>query len=388
MNLSKSQRIREVAAYFLKLGLTAFGGPAAHIAMMREEVVKRRNWMDDRQYLDLLGATQLIPGPNSTEMAIFIGFFRAGCVGLILGGLCFILPAAVMVTVLAWLYVRFGQLPEVGSFFYGMTPVIVVIILQAVFELSKHTVKGPFIASVGIASIVLFLSGLNPVLILLVCGLLVLSSRYYRRLRNKGTQAWAFFLSGGTLSIVSGTSFSLPLLFLIFLKIGAVLFGSGYVLLAFLRADFVENLRWLTDKQLIDAVAIGQATPGPVFTTATFIGFLLGGIPGALVATLGIFLPSFLFVAVMNPIIPRLRHSPILSGFLDGVNIASLGLMAGVAWQLCRSSLIDPFSVTTAIISLWLLFQRKINSTWLILAGGMMGLLSSVILALAYHVSR
>ena len=377
------QRLTEVAALFLKLGMTAFGGPAAHIAMMHDEIVKRRQWLGDQEFLDLVGATNLIPGPNSTEMAIHIGFLRAGWPGLITGGLCFIMPAMLIVMLLAWIYVRFGSAPQAGWLLYGVKPVVISIIAQALLTLGQKAVKSLPIALVGLAVLVLYFLGINEIVLLLGSGLLVMIGANLTRLRR---QTWRVLLgplfAGLNLPAFAAPAsapFGLPLLFLTFLKIGSVLYGSGYVLLAFLRADFVVRLGWLTDRQLIDAIAIGQVTPGPVFTTATFIGFVLGGWPGALMATLGIFLPSFIFVAISNPLIPRIRSSAWVSGLLDGVNVASLGLMAAVTWQLGRASLTDLLTGLMALVSFGLLVRFKINSTWLIAGGALIGLLSAAL---------
>jgi len=373
-----SQRLTEVAKLFLKLGMTAFGGPAAHIAMMHNEIVKRRKWLSDQQFLDLVGATNLIPGPNSTEMAIHIGFLRAGWPGLIVGGICFIVPAMLIVLFLAWVYVRFGATPQAEWLFYGIKPVVIAIIVQALWSLGQKAVKGAPTAAVAVIVIILYFMGMNEIALLFGGGLIVMLLTNYRRLRRRMAGIFIPLSSVGILSYVS-IPFSLPQLFLTFLKIGAVLYGSGYVLLAFLRADFVVRFGWLTDQQLMDAIAIGQVTPGPVFTTATFIGFVLGGIPGALLATLAIFLPSFIFVAISNPLIPRIRNSAWVSGLLDGVNVASLGLMAAVTWQLGRASLTGPLTILIALSSFVLLIWLKVNSTWLIVGGGLIGLLSSVL---------
>lgn len=375
--MSPELKLREVAALFLKLGLTAFGGPAAHIAMMRDEVVKRRKWVDDRHFLDLLGATNLIPGPNSTEMAIHLGFVRAGWPGLIAGGACFIIPAMLMVMALAWGYVRFGSTPEAGWLLYGVKPVVIAIIVQALWGLGQKAVKGPLTAIVGFAVLILYFLGVNEILLLFAGGLVVIVVENIHRLRRSGLSV--LILPIGALSMLPVPAgpevpFRFSHLFLIFLKIGAVLYGSGYVLLAFLRADFVTRLGWLTDQQLVDAIAVGQVTPGPVFTTATFIGYVLGGLPGAVLATVGIFLPSFIFVAISNPLIPRLRSSPWAASLLDGVNIASLGLMAAVTWQLGGSSLVDPLTIGISLVSIILLFLFRVNSTWLILGGAITGL--------------
>jgi chromate transporter len=379
MNPSLSQRLTEVAKLFLKLGMTAFGGPAAHIAMMHDETVKRRQWLSDQEFLDLVGATNLIPGPNSTEMAIHIGFLRAGWRGLIVGGACFIVPAMLIVLLLAWVYVRFGATPQAEWLLYGIKPVVIAIIIQALWSMGQKAVKGLLTAAVTVIVIVLYFVGINEIALLFAGGLIVMLGKNYRRLKGRLWGALMIPMSGvGILSQVA-TSFNLPSLFLIFLKIGAVLYGSGYVLLAFLRADFVVRLGWLTDQQLLDAVAIGQVTPGPVFTTATFIGYVLGGIPGALLATLGIFLPSFVFVAISNPLIPRIRNSAWVSSLLDGVNAASLGLMAAVTWQLGRASLTDPLTILVALGSFVLLIWFKVNSTWLVTGGGLIGLLSALL---------
>ena len=378
-----SQNLLEVARLFLKLGFTAFGGPAAHIAMMHDEVVKRRKWLSDQEFLDLLGATNLIPGPNSTEMSIHLSYLRAGWRGLIVGGACFILPAMLIVTALAWAYVELRSLPQVDWLLYGVKPVVIAIIAQALWNLGRKAVKNILLALIGVAVIVLYFFQFNELFLLFAGGMVVMLAENIRRFQTRGTGALllpgAAGLSGLALSTLVSVPFSLPLLFLTFLKIGSILYGSGYVLLAFLRSDFVVDLGWLTEAQLIDAVAIGQVTPGPVFTTATFIGYLLGGLPGALLATLGIFLPSFIFVAISNPLIPRMRNSPWVSGLLDGVNVASFGLMAAVTWQLGTASLIDPLTIGVGLVSLLLLVRFKINTTWLIAGGALLGLLRAFI---------
>jgi chromate transporter len=369
--------LKEVAALFLRLGATAFGGPAAHIAIMHDEVVKRRKWLSDQEFLDLVGATNLIPGPNSTEMAIHIGMLRAGWLGLVVAGVCFIAPAMLIVLGLAWAYARYGSTPQVEWLLYGIKPVVIAIILQALWSLGQKAVKGALTAVVALVVAALYLLGVNALLLLVAGGLAVMLALNYRRLRLPGIQALWLPLGGLGILLQASTPFSLPLMFLTFLKIGAVLYGSGYVLLAFLRSDFVVRYGWLTDQQLIDAIAIGQVTPGPVFTTATFIGYLLGGVNGALLATLAIFLPSFIFVALSNPLIPRIRNSPWLSALLDGVNVSSLGLMAAVTLQLGQEALVDPLTIAIAMVSLLLLMRFKINSTWLIGSGALVGWLSS-----------
>jgi chromate transporter len=373
-----SDRLREVAALFLKLGVIGFGGPAAHIAMMRDETVNRRKWLSDEEFLDLVGAVNLIPGPNSTEMAIHIGFLRAGWPGLITGGVCFIVPAMLSVLALAWAYVRFGSMPQAAWLLYGIKPVVIAIIVQALWGLGRKAVKGPLTAVVAVLIVALYFAGINEIALLFGGGLIVMLAVNFHRLRGK--VLGVTFLPLGGLGLLSQATipFNFTSLFFIFLKIGSVLYGSGYVLLAFLRADFVVRLGWLTDHQLLDAIAIGQVTPGPVFTTATFIGYVLGGVGGAILATLGIFLPSFIFVAISNPLIPKVRNSPWAGALLDGVNVASLGLMAAVSWQLGRASLTDPFTILIAVISFVLLIRFKVNSTWLIAGGALAGLLKAI----------
>jgi chromate transporter len=370
-------RLKEVIALFLRLGFTAFGGPAAHIAILRDEVVRRRRWVDDQTFLDLLGATNLIPGPNSTEMTMHLGYVRAGWPGLIAGGTCFVLPAMLMVIGLGWVYQRYGTTPEVGWLLYGIKPVVIGLILNALWALGRRAVKGRLTAVVGAVVLGLYLLGYNEIALLFAGGVVVMLASNLHRLRKIPPGAALLPAMGlaTPLAAASASGFSLPLLFVTCLKIGAVLYGSGYVLLAFLRADFVTRLGWLTDQQLLDAIAVGQVTPGPLFTSATFIGYLLGGVQGALLATLGIFLPSFVFVAISNPYVPRLRRSPWFGGLLDGVNVASLALMAAVTLQVARASVVDWITALLGIAATVLLLRFKVNSTWLVLAGGLVGLL-------------
>jgi chromate transporter len=387
---SVSNRLAEVAGLFLRLGFTAFGGPAAHIAMMRQEIVQRRKWISDERFLDLLGVVNLIPGPNSTELAIYLGYQRAGWSGLITAGICFIGPAMLIVLALAWLYVRFGSLPETGWLLYGIKPVVIAIIAQAVWGLCRTALKSFWSIALGLVALGLYLFGVNELILLLAGGLFLGIIRWWVRRRQRSVvssilpfslasvhELWQKVAPGVSLaSVASATApVSLLTLFLTFLKIGAVLYGSGYVLLSFLHTDFVEHLGWLTDRQLLDAISIGQFTPGPVFTTATFIGYLVAGWPGALLATLGIFLPSFLLVALIHPLAERLRQSPWFAAILDGVNIVALALMAGVLLQLGRSALIDVWTWIIALISLVVLLRFKINSVWLILAGAIVGVI-------------
>ncbi len=374
--------LRELAWFFLKLGTIAFGGPAAHIAMMEVEVVRKRRWVTREQFMDLLGAVNLIPGPNSTEMAIHLGLVRAGWRGLIVAGTCFILPAMLIVLALAAAYVRYGTLPEVGWLLYGVKPVIIAIVLQALWSLGKTAVKGPLTAAAGLAVVVLSFLGVNEVLLLFAGGVVVMAVQNVRGAWGRGAGAAAvtapILLGGSPASAAVAAGVTVPVslwsLTTFFLKVGSILFGSGYVLLAFLRADLVQRFGWLTDQQLLDAIAVGQVTPGPVFTTATFVGYVVAGVPGALLATLGIFFPSFVFVAASNPIIPRLRQSRWTAGFLDGVNVASLGLMAAVTWHLARAALVDGVTVGIALIAAVLVLRLRPNSAWLVLGGALVGI--------------
>jgi len=365
---------------FLKLGTIAFGGPAAHIAMMEDEVVRRRRWLTHDEFLDLLGATNLIPGPNSTEMAIHIGHRRAGWKGLLVAGASFIVPAVLIVTTFAWAYVRYGSIPEVKGVLYGVKPVIIAIIVQALWSLGRAAIKTRLLAVIGITGIILTFIGLHELLVLLGAGLAVAATRLTMR-SIKGQKSFLLLISASPLVLflqsggtsVAAASFSLMLLFFFFLKVGAVLYGSGYVLLAFIRADLVNRWHWLTESQLLDAVAVGQVTPGPVFTTATFIGYVLGGTKGAAVATVGIFLPAFVFVAASGPLVPRIRRSPTAGSFLDGVNAAAMSLMVVVTYQLGRAAIIDLPTIALAVISGVLLFGFRLNSAWLVLSGGIAG---------------
>ncbi|MFW5943564.1 MAG: chromate efflux transporter [bacterium] len=378
----------EVARLALRLGFTAFGGPAAHIAMLHDEVVVRRKWIDEQRFLDLLGATNLIPGPNSTEMVIHVGHIRAGYKGLLAAGAAFILPAASMVLALAWLYMQYGSTPTGEWLLYGIKPVIIAIVFQALWHLGKKAVKGPFLGAVGVAVFALYLLGYNELLLLVAGGLLVVLVQYGRRrlAEEPGSAAallpWLALPSLSSLASASSVAQTIPVslerLFLVFLKVGAVLYGSGYVLLAFLRNDLIVNLGWLTDQQLLDAVAIGQFTPGPVFTTATFIGYVVADWPGAILATIGIFLPSFIFVAAISPLIPRLRESAIAASILDGVNVAALGLMAAVTWELGRAAVVDWLTALLAVVSAILLFRLRLNSAWIVLGGAFVGLIASL----------
>ena len=387
--------LAELASLFLKLGTIAFGGPAAHVAMMEDEVVRRRRWMSREQFLDYYGATNLIPGPNSTELAIHIGHARAGWPGLLIAGTCFIVPAALIVTAIASAYVRYGSLPQAEGLLYGVKPVVIAVVLQALLGLARSAVTSGTLAALAVIAAMAAALGVNELLMLVAAGALAAT---LSRLAAAGSREALHSLGGAVASLstnsialrrsssVSGmfaplgvaigaAPFGLWPLFLLFLKVGSVLFGSGYVLLAFLRADLVERLGWLSEQQLLDAVAVGQMTPGPVFTTATFIGYVLGGATGALVATIGIFLPAFVFVALSGPLVPRIRGSPTARAVLDGVNVASLALMAVVTWHLGHSALVDVPTVTLAVLSLLLLVRFRVNSAWLVAGGGIVGLL-------------
>jgi chromate transporter len=397
---SRRTPLGELARLFLRLGFTAFGGPAAHIAMMKDEAVTRRKWLTEAEFLDLLGATNLIPGPNSTEMAIHIGFLRGRWRGLLLAGVCFILPAALIVSVFAWAYVVFGALPPVAGFLYAVKPVIIAVIAQAIWGLVKPAVKTRFLAAIGVSALALALLGVDELLLLFGTGALAGVVRWalppnagetrpgMRSLLTVLSVAAAMVTLPTLLTRVgpmaetaSGPNVPLGLtpLFLFFLKVGSVLYGSGYVLLAFLRDGLVHRWHWLTETQLLDATAVGQVTPGPVFTTATFIGYLLGGPMAAFVATLGIFLPSFVFVALSGPLVPRLRKSPLAGAFLDGVNVAALALMLAVTWELGRAALVDGVTVALAAVSAFLLIRFRVNSAWLILGAGALGVVLTLL---------
>ena len=371
---SHAGSLSEVAALFLKLGFVAFGGPAAHISLMRDEVVTRRRWVTEQQFLDLLGASNLIPGPTSTELAIYLGYARVGWRGLVLAGTLFILPAALISLALAWVYVRYGSTPEAVWLLYGIKPVIIAVVVQAIWALARTAVKGWLLAAIGALVLGLYAAGVNEIVLLLGAGVLVMAARNAGRLRQRPRALVLLPMLGApALSTAGAASVDPVSLFFVFLKIGAVLYGSGYVLLAFLRNDFVVRLGWLTDQQLIDAVAVGQLTPGPVFTTATFIGYIVAGTSGAALATLAIFLPSFVFVAIVYPLVPRLRGSAWMSAFLDGVNVAAIGLMLAVTWQLGRSAVIDGPSAALALVATILLLRWRINSVWLIAGAGVIG---------------
>ena len=370
-----STPLAEIARLFLRLGLVSFGGPAAHVALMEAEIVRRRRWLTREAFLDLLSAANLIPGPNSTELAIHIGFARAGWPGLLVAGVCFILPAALIVGALAWGYVRYGALPAIAGILAGVMPVVIAIVLQAIVNLARGLARSRLVGIVGIAALVATALGVHELVVLVAAGGTTWAASRLAR-DGGGTRT----LSVATLALpaftaAAGTAvpFALGTLFLVFLKIGALLFGSGYVLLAFLRADLVVRLGWLTERQLLDAIAVGQVTPGPVFTTATFVGYLLGGASGAAVATVGIFLPAFVFVAASGVLLPRLRGSAGARAVLDGVNVASLALMTVVTAQLARTALTGAFGIVLFTASAVALIRFRVGATWLVLAGALLG---------------
>ncbi|MFZ0800357.1 MAG: chromate efflux transporter [Terriglobales bacterium] len=366
--------LAEIALVFLKLGTVAFGGPAAHLAMMEEEFVQRRKWITQAEFLDRLATANLIPGPSSTEVAIFVGQLKRGWRGLIVAGCCFIIPAATIVSVIACAYVRFGSLPKAEGILNAIKPAVVAIVIQALGKLARTGVRTPLSAVIVVLAVGLSLAGVSPILMLVFAGL-VSATALAMKNRLLGVFGLPKVAAGVVAVTAVGAAFPAGLvrLFLSFLKIGSVVFGSGYVLLAFLQTEFVEHLHWLTDKQLIDAVAVGQFTPGPLFTTATFIGYVVAGWMGAAVATVGIFLPGFVLVAVSGPLIPRLRKSGLAAAVLDGVVAGSLALMAVVTWQLGKASIMDRTTLIVFCVSLIALLRFRVNSAWLIAAAGVVG---------------
>ena len=384
-------RLRELAALFLKLGAISFGGPAAHIALIEEEVVRKREWMTRQQFLDMLGAANLIPGPTSTEMAINVGFVRAGWTGLCIAGASFVLPAALITGVFAWLYVRFGTLSQATLVLAGIKPAVIAVIAIAIWRLGKTAVRDAGLAALGVVALAALLLRINPIAILFVGGALGMLARRASTIRGAGAlllsprtsllaqrPSWRSF---GIFTLVSAaaapmaTRPSLARIALFFLKVGAVLYGGGYVLLAFLDQGLVHQHAWLTEQQLLDAVAIGQFTPGPVLSTATFIGYILGGAPGAAVATLAIFLPSFFYVSLLAPVLFRLRQSPWMAAFLDSVNVCAVALMVGVTIRLATDALRGWPAWVIAMMSLAVLLRWKLNPAWVVLGGGIAGLL-------------
>jgi chromate transporter len=374
-----------IATVFLRFGGTAFGGPVVHIAMMEEELVLRLKWLSAEQFLDLVGAANLIPGPSSTEVAMYVGHLRRGTSGLLIAGISFILPAALMVAGIACIYLQYGRSPAVAGVLYGLKPVVMAIILQAVWKLAHTALKSRFLVAVSVTVATLFILGVNQIALLFGAGLGAALFHFFRDKQHKerailgGLIVSCCGVIGFALSLTAYTpknlAYSPTALFFYFLKIGSVLYGSGYVLLAFLRSDLVENYHWITSAQLLDAVAVGQLTPGPLFTTATFVGYLLGGTFGAIAATVGIFLPAFVLVAITGPIVRRMRASALAAQFLDAVNSASIALMSVVLFQLGQAALVDPLTVFLAITSALLLVRFRINSVWLMVGGAAIGML-------------
>lgn len=376
--MEEKGNLKEVAKLFFKLGVTAFGGPAAHIAMMQDEVVTKRKWMTEQHFLDLIGATNLIPGPNSTEMAIHIGRERAGWKGLILAGLCFILPAVFITGIFAWLYKQYGQLPEVQPFVYGIKPAIIAVILAAVYPLAKKSLKTIVLAIIGIVVLTLSLLNFNEIYLMFGAGIIALLLTSFKNNKLKNVNGFFPFtlLQVSSTTIISATNLNL---FLIFLKTGAILYGSGYVLFAFLDTELVST-GLLSRQQLIDAIAVGQFTPGPVFSSVTFIGYQINGLTGAIVSTIGIFLPSFVFVALLNPLVKKMRNSKLFSAFLDAVNVASVAIIVSVCFSMGKDTVTDWRTISIAVLSIILTFgYKKINSAFIVLGGSLVGYLLTLI---------
>ncbi|MBS4751256.1 chromate efflux transporter [Nocardioides sp. zg-ZUI104] len=371
--------MREVALVFGRLGVVAFGGPAAHIALMREELVRRRGWVDDRRFVDLMGATNLIPGPNSTELALHLGHERAGWRGLLLAGVCFILPAALMVTALSWAYVEHGQAPAVTGLLYGVVPVVVAIIAWSVVGMAPTVLRSRWLVLLAVAGLAAYLAGVNELVVLFGgagVAAVVRAARSLHERRARGERLGALGLPVLLASAVLGEANGAQLaqLFWTMLKIGSLLYGGGYVLLAFLEGDFVDRLGWITQQQLLDGISLGQVTPGPLFTTATFVGYLVAGLPGALVATVAIFLPSFVLVGLLTRLAGWLRSRTWTSALLDGVNATGLALIVGVCSELAVNALVDPLTLALAALTLLVLWRTRWSSTWLILAGAAVGI--------------
>ena len=380
--VDKPSHLKEVALLFLWMGATAFGGPAAYVAMMQRETVRNRKWVDERTFLDMVGATNLIPGPNATEMALYLGLSRAGWPGYVVSGALFMLPGLAATIILAWLYVTYGSLPQVGWVLYGVKPVVIAIIVQALWDLGRQAVKGWLTLSTGLIVVVLYFFGVNEIALLFGGAALVLVTRViYRRMKSGITPFLLLPFTGMSVPIIKALSepFSQTGMFLSLLKIGSVIYGSGYVLYAFFNAEFVQHLGWLTQQQLLDAIAVGQITPGPLSLTATFVGYLLGGLPSALLASLAFFLPSFILVAMISRFVPLLRKKWWSGAFLDGVNVSALGLMAAVTWTLGRAAIIDWYTIAAAILAVILVFRFKVNSVWLVLGGVATGIVYKMI---------
>lgn len=371
--MSDKNSLKEIAKLFLKLGIIGFGGPAAHIAMMRQEVVIKKKWLSEQHFLDLIGATSLIPGPNSTEMAIHIGREKGGWKGLVVAGVCFIMPAVIITGFFAYFYKKYGQQPEAQVFLYGIKPAIIAIILAAIYPLAKKSIKTTPLAIIALAALAFSILKFNEIYILFGAGLIAL---LYSKIKSGQT------LSLIPLTLVQVTKTTLVTatnwnLFLIFLKIGAILYGSGYVLFAFLDTELVST-GLMSRATLVDAIAIGQFTPGPVFSSVTFIGYQLNGLQGAIVATIAIFIPSFLFVALLNPLVKKMRNSPSISIFLDAVNVASVAIIVAICWQMGRDSILDWRTLLIAATSIAVTFgYPKVNSAFIVIYGAVAGYLLS-----------
>ncbi len=372
----RGSRLGEIASAFLRLGFVAFGGAAAHIAMMQQEFVERRKWLSREDFVDRVGAVSLLPGPSSTELAIYLGELRGGLLGLLISGCSFILPSAFLVGALAWIYQRYGSAPQLGAILFGVKPIVVALIVQAVWPLARAAVKS---VELGIlAAVVLGLAAMHvsTIALLIGTGVAWIVAERFTAKASAAKAASGILVQGGVAAAASTVSAPTVIgVFLYFLKVGAVLFGSGFVLLAVLRADLVERMHWLTENQLIDAIAVSQGTPGPFFTVSTFVGYVMAGWRGAALATVGMFLPAFVFVAVTAKFLPRLRRSPTAGAFLDGVNAAAVALMAFVGFQFARETLLNVPAILMTVIATVLLLRFKVNSAWLVLGGAVVGFL-------------
>jgi chromate transporter len=375
--IEKRARLKEIAVAFLRLGFVGFGGAAAHIAMMEREFVQRRKWLTREDFVDRVGAVSLLPGPSSTELAIYLGELRGGLAGLVIAGCSFILPSAVLVGAMAWVYQSYGSAPQIGALLYGVKPVVVALIVQAVWTLARVAVKSVELAVLAAVVLVLAAMHVSAVALLLGTGVAWIVAERFSGKNGAMRVASGIFTQSGVAAAVSAVSTpTVTGVFLYFLKVGAVLFGSGYVLLALLQADLVEHLHWLTESQLLDAIAVSQGTPGPFFTVATFVGYMIAGWKGAVLATVGMFLPAFLFVAVTAKYLSRLRKSPMAGAFLDGVNAAAVALMAFVGAQFARETLLSPTTIAMAAVAAVLVMRFRANSAWLILGGAAAGILA------------
>jgi chromate transporter len=378
-NVRRENRLGEIAAAFLRLGFIAFGGAVAHIAIMEEEFVRRRKWLSREEFVDRVGAVNLLPGPSSTEMTIYLGYVRGGFAGLVVAGASFILPSALMMVTFAWIYLRYGSLPQIAGVLWGVKPVVVVLIAQAVWSLGKTVLNSREL--MVIAAIVLGLAAKKVSTLPLLIGTgvaWIVADRFGQKAGGSQAAIGAVSGAGTAVTVVTAAAATIGGVFFYFLKIGALLFGSGYVLLAVLREDLVTRLHWVSESQLMDAVALSQATPGPFFTVATFLGYVLSGWKGAWLATVGMFVPAFVYVAATANFLPRLRKSPTASAFLDGVNAAAVALMAFVGFQFARQSVMSPLAAAIAVASAVLAFRYKVNSAWLILGGAVVGLVSMI----------